>query len=68
MQELQLSEEQHAKMQNAFNKLQTESKPWANLPNWQKKNFQDWQWYKGKGELVSYAAHQKLKASGASLK
>lgn len=67
-QELQLSEEQHAKTQNAFNALQSSSKPWINLPNWQKKNFQDWQWYKGKGELISYQTHEKLKASEASLK
>ena len=61
-----LSEEQHAKMQNAFNKLQTESKPWVNLPNWQKKNFQDWQWYKDKGELCQLRGPSKLKASEAS--
>eukprot|EP00439_Symbiodinium_sp_Y106_P072858 s1085_g13.t1 len=33
----------------------------TNLPNWQKKNFFNWQWCKSKGELETWEAQQKMK-------
>ena len=58
---MQVSETEHVKLQNAFNKLQTDSKSWVNLPAWQKKNFFNWTWYKNKVELESYELQQKYK-------
>ena len=61
VQELQNAEEETARTQNAFNKLQSDSKSWVNLPAWQKKNFFNWSWYKSKGELETWEAQQKFK-------